>query len=49
VIEQTMVSLDARPGQDRQIPTRFEPGQSYRWRLATLLSAGSEDANGSAR
>ena len=38
VIEQTELSADAGPALSRQIPTQLVAGQTYRWRLATLLS-----------
>jgi hypothetical protein len=38
VIEQTALSENAAPELTRKIPARLEPGQTYRWRLVTLLS-----------
>jgi hypothetical protein len=39
VIEQTARLERARPALVRKAPARLEPGQTYRWRLATLLSS----------
>lgn len=46
VIEQTMLPTASAPELSRKISSRFEPGQTYRWRLATLLSQpnGNSDA-----
>ena len=38
VIEQTVVTGIAGGGLARRLPARLEPGQTYRWRLGTLLS-----------
>lgn len=43
LIEQTVTSAAAAPGLTRRIPARLEPGQTYRWRLDTLLSDSSGD------
>ena len=46
VIEQTELSADAGPALSRQIPTQLVAGQTYRWRLATLLSEpGAADSS----
>ncbi len=37
-IEQTALSENATPELSRKISSRLESGQTYRWRLATLLS-----------
>lgn len=39
VIEQTMLARDAGPASTRRLTIRLEPGQTYRWRLVTLLTA----------
>jgi hypothetical protein len=38
VIEQTALSSNAAPELSRRVSVRFESGQTYHWRLATLLS-----------
>jgi len=38
VVEQTLVAADAAAGASRNFSARFEPGERYRWSLATLLS-----------
>ena len=43
VIEQTMLPTAGAPELSRTIPSRLEPGQTYRWRLATLLSESKGD------
>ncbi len=43
VIEQVIISPTATPGLTRRIPARLEPGQTYHWRLDTLLSDSSGD------
>ena len=43
VIEQTALVVDAGPDSARRFKTRIDVGQTYRWRLATLLSALRED------
>jgi len=43
LIEQTVTSPGAAPELSRRIPARLEPGQTYRWRLDTLLSDTSGD------
>ena len=45
-IEQTTLSEAAAPELSRKIPATLEAGQSYRWRLVTLLSEqrGSSDS-----
>ncbi len=44
VIEQTMLPTAAAPELSRKISSRLEPGQTYRWRLATLLSESNGDS-----
>jgi hypothetical protein len=46
VIEQTMLPKTNAPELSREISSRLESGQTYRWRLATLLSdsTGNSDA-----
>ena len=44
VIEQTALSAGAAPELSRRIPAKLEPGQTYRWRLVTLLSEPAGDA-----
>lgn len=44
VIEQAVVSGNVGPGLTRQVPARFESGQTYRWRLGTLLSTTTPEA-----
>jgi hypothetical protein len=44
MIEQTMLATSAAPALSRKISSRLEPGQTYRWRLATLLSESDGDA-----
>lgn len=46
LIEQTVTSAPAAPGLTRRIPAHLKPGQTYRWRLDTLLSAGDPAATG---
>ena len=45
-IEQTALSLGTAPEMSRKIPATLEAGQTYRWRLVTLLSEqqGSSDS-----
>lgn len=48
VIVQTLLVADAKPALTRRFSMHFEAGQSYRWRLMTLLSgapvsAGTKD------
>jgi len=38
-IKQTSLAMGAASGLDREIPAKFESGETYRWKLATLLSA----------
>lgn len=38
VIKQTVLSEGAAADLSRELPAKFQPGESYRWRLATLLS-----------
>jgi hypothetical protein len=38
VIEQTALSENAAPALTRKIPAKLNGGQTYRWRLITLLS-----------
>ncbi|HEY4248946.1 MAG TPA: hypothetical protein VGM64_19130 [Lacunisphaera sp.] len=45
VIEQTMLPTAGAPELSRAIPSRLEPGQTYRWRLATLLSESKGDSD----
>ena len=44
VIEQTALSANAAPELSRKISVRFESGQTYHWRLATLLSEPNGDS-----
>ena len=37
-IDQAVTSADAAPNLRRRLSIRVEPGRTYRWRLATLLS-----------
>ena len=39
-IEQAVEAAPATPELTRRISCRLEPGRTYRWRLATLLSTG---------
>jgi hypothetical protein len=39
LIEQAVLAADAGNGSVRRFPTRLDAGQTYRWRLATLLTA----------
>lgn len=39
VVEQTLVTADSAAGEKRNFNARFEPGERYRWSLATLLTA----------
>lgn len=39
VIEQTMLARNAGPASTRRLTIKLEPGQTYRWRLVTLLTA----------
>jgi hypothetical protein len=39
VVEQTLVTADPAAGTTRNFSARFEPGERYRWSLATLLSS----------
>ena len=43
VIEQTMLTGDAEPASTRRLTAKLDPGQTYRWRLVTLLSAPNQD------
>jgi hypothetical protein len=43
-VDQTMLVENPGPEARRSFPMRIEPGQTYRWRLATLLSGGSAEA-----
>ncbi len=44
-IEQTMLVEAGRPGTTRSLVARLDAGQTYRWPLATLMSApGDEEA-----
>jgi len=45
VIEQTALSENAEPGLSRKFSSRLESGQTYRWRLATLLSESPSDSD----
>lgn len=38
-VEQTLLAADPAEGGKRNFNARFEPGERYRWSLATLLSA----------
>ena len=42
-VEQTMLTDDVGADATRRFSTRFEDGQSYRWRLMTLLSGEAVD------
>jgi hypothetical protein len=46
VIKQTVLSEGAAKELTREIPAKFESGQTYRWRLVTLLSepSGASDS-----
>lgn len=48
-VEQTMLTDDAGPEAIRRFSLRLEPGESYRWRLVTLLSGSSEELHQPAR
>lgn len=41
-IRQTVLSEGAAKELSREIPAKFEPGENYRWKLATLLSEAPE-------
>lgn len=41
-IRQTVLSEGAAKELSRELPAKFESGESYRWRLATLLSQAPE-------
>lgn len=43
-IEQVALNEKAETDSVRRFTVNFESGKSYRWRLATLLSSGAEDA-----
>ena len=45
LIKQTVLSEGAAKELSREIPARLEPGQTYRWRLVTLLSGTSGGAD----
>lgn len=38
IIKQTVLSPDAASELSRELPAKLESGESYRWKLATLLS-----------
>jgi len=38
IIRQTVLSPGAASELSRELPAKFESGESYRWKLATLLS-----------
>jgi hypothetical protein len=42
-VEQTMLTDDAGPNEPRRFSLRLTAGESYRWRLVTLLSGAAED------
>lgn len=44
VIDQTMLTGNAEPASTRRLTIRLEPGQTYRWRLVTLLSAPMQES-----
>lgn len=44
-IRQTVLSEGAANELSRELPAKFAPGESYRWRLATLLSDTTEPPN----
>jgi hypothetical protein len=39
MVEQTLMAVEPAEGTKRNFSARFEPGEKYRWSLATLLSA----------
>ena len=43
-VEQTMLIESAQPDSTRRFSMQLEAGQSYRWRLMTLLSGARDDA-----
>jgi hypothetical protein len=44
VIEQTVVAENAGTELTRRLPAQLAPGQTYRWRLVTLLSDPAGEA-----
>ena len=42
-ITQTALTAVAGPGATREFSLRLEPGETYRWRLATLLATPTDD------
>jgi hypothetical protein len=43
-IRQTVLSEGAASELSRELPAKFESGENYRWRLATLLSEAADPA-----
>lgn len=43
VVEQAVVTPGARVGSPRSVTVRFDPGESYDWRLATVLTSGDAE------